>query len=66
MLVAEIFVDSVAGREYLSMLDGYFVYNQIFIIEYDVPKTTFRCRGTWGTYEWVVMPFGLKKSGATY
>ena len=66
MPVAEMLVDSAAGYEYLSMLDGYSGYNQIFIAEEDVPKTAFRCPGAIGTYEWVVMPFGLKNAGATY
>ncbi|KAK2436375.1 hypothetical protein QL285_021373 [Trifolium repens] len=66
MPVAEMFVDSAAGFEFLSMLDGYSGYNQIFIAEEDVSKTAFRCPGALGTYEWVVMPFGLKNAGATY
>src|SRR3954464_3602186 len=66
MPVAEMLVDSAAGFEYLSMLDGYSGYNQIFIAEDDVSKTVFRCPGAIGTYEWVVMPFGLKNAGATY
>jgi hypothetical protein len=41
MLVAEMLVDSTAGYEYLSMLDGYSGYNQIFITEEDVSKITF-------------------------
>ncbi|WJX95108.1 hypothetical protein P8452_76467 [Trifolium repens] len=66
MPVAEMLIDSAAGFEYLSMLDGYSGYNQIFIAKNDVPKTAFRCPGALGTYEWVVMPFGLKNAGATY
>ena len=66
MPVAEMLVDSAAGFEYLSMLDGYAGYNQIFIADDDVPKTALRCLGALGTYEWVVMPFGLKNSRATY
>ncbi|CAJ2645601.1 unnamed protein product [Trifolium pratense] len=66
MPVAEMLVDSAARHEYLSMLDGYSCYNQIFIDEDDVSKTAFRCPGALGTYEWVVMPFGLKNAGATY
>ena len=54
-------VDSAAGFEYLSMLDGYSGYNQIYIVEEDVSKTSFRCPGALGFYEWVVMPFGLTK-----
>src|SRR4051812_44385770 len=66
MPVAEMLVDSAAGFEYLSLLDGYSGYNQIFIADEDLPKTAFRCPGALGTYEWVVMPFGLKNAGATY
>ena len=29
-------------------------------------KTAFRCPGAIGTFEWLVMPFGLKNAGATY
>ena len=29
-------------------------------------KTTFRCPGAIGLFEWVVMTFGLKNAGATY
>src|ERR1051325_8282716 len=65
MPVAEMLIDSAAGFEYLSMLDGYSGYNQIFTTEEDVAKTAFRCPGALGTYEWVVMSFGLKNAGAT-
>src|SRR4051812_39473359 len=66
MPVAEMLVDSAAGIEYLSLLDGYSGYNQFFIADEDMPKTAFRCPGALGTYEWVVMPFGFKNAGATY
>ena len=59
-------VDSAAGYEYLSMLDSYSSYNQIYIAEEDVSKTAFRCPGALGFYEWIVMPFGLKNVGACY
>jgi hypothetical protein len=32
----------------------------------DVSKTTFRCPGFIGLFEWVVMTFGLNNAGATY
>lgn len=66
MLVAEMLVDSAVGHEYLSMLDGYSGYNQIFIVEEDVPKIAFRCLGALCAYEWEVMPFVLKNVGVTY
>jgi len=66
MSVAEMLVGSAAGYEYLSMLDGYSGYNQIYIAEEDVSKTAFRCPGVLGCYEWIVMPFGLKNVGACY
>jgi len=48
------------------MLDGYSGYNQIFIAEEDVSKIVVRCLGALGTYEWVVMPFGLRNARTTY
>jgi hypothetical protein len=32
----------------------------------DISKTAFICPGFVGLFEWVVMTFGLKNSGATY
>src|ERR1043165_7703235 len=45
MPVAEMLFDSATGFEYLSMLDGYAGYNQIFIVDDDVSKKAFRCPG---------------------
>ncbi|XP_057418138.1 uncharacterized protein LOC130712317 [Lotus japonicus] len=39
MPIAKMMVDSAAGHEYLSLLDGYSGYNQIFIAKEDVSKT---------------------------
>jgi hypothetical protein len=66
MLVVDLLVDRAFGYKVLSFMDGHSGYNQIFIAESDVHKTTFRCPGSIGTFEWVVMPFGLKNAGATY
>jgi hypothetical protein len=66
MPVADLLVDGASGYKVLSFMDGYSGYNQIFIAENDVHKTAFRCPGSIGTFEWVVMPFGLKNTGATY
>jgi hypothetical protein len=66
MPMANLLVDGVAGYQILSMMDGHSGYNQIFIVEEDVHKTAFRCPGSIGTFEWIVMPFGLKNAGETY
>ena len=66
MPVADLLVDEASGYKVLSFMDGHSSYNQIFIAESDIYKTAFRCPGSIGTFEWVVMPFGLKNAGATY
>ncbi|GKV11366.1 hypothetical protein SLEP1_g22629 [Rubroshorea leprosula] len=66
MPIADLLVDGVARHKILSFMDGHNGYNQIFIADADVQKTAFRCPGAVGTFEWVVMPFGLKNAGATY
>ncbi|KAM1136645.1 hypothetical protein PS2_034480 [Malus domestica] len=66
MPILDLLIDTTANHELLSFLDGYAGYNQIFIAIADVQKTTFRCPRALGTYEWVVMPFGLKNAGTTY
>ena len=42
------------------------MYNQILIVVDDISKTAFKCPGSLGMFEWLVMPFGLKNAGATY
>ena len=66
MPVADLLVDGASGYKVLSFMDGHSSYNQIFIAESDIYKTAFRCPGSIGTFEWVVMPFGLKNTGAIY
>ncbi|XP_050896171.1 uncharacterized protein LOC127102893 [Lathyrus oleraceus] len=62
MHVTEMLVESTAGYDYLSMLDGYSGYNQIFIAEEDVPKIAFRCPGALGTYKWIYIDDIVVKS----
>ncbi|KAH9309902.1 hypothetical protein KI387_037813, partial [Taxus chinensis] len=57
-------VDSTAGYEILSLMDGFSGYNQIKIAEEDQHKTAFIT--PWGTFCYQVMPFGLKNARATY
>ncbi|KAM1233697.1 hypothetical protein ACFX2J_003377 [Malus domestica] len=66
MPILDLLIDATANHAILSFMDGHAGYNQIFITEVDVHKTAFRCPGALGTYEWVVMPFGLKNVGAVY
>ncbi|XP_058198560.1 uncharacterized protein LOC131314085 [Rhododendron vialii] len=66
MPVVDHLVDATAGHRFLSFMDGYSGYNQIFIAEEDTHKTAFRCPGYIGLFEWIVMAFGLKNAGATY
>ena len=66
MSIADMLVDSTIGNEILSLLDSYLGYNQIYIAENGISKIVFRCTGALGTYEWIVMPFGLRNVGAMY
>ncbi|KAM2312102.1 hypothetical protein ACFXTH_022542 [Malus domestica] len=66
MPISDLLIDAVAHHKILSFMDGHDGYNQIFIVEADIHKITFRCPEAFDIYEWVVMPFGLKNAGATY
>ena len=60
----DLIVDATAGHEILSFMDAFSGYNQISMDLIDQEKTSF-ITGQ-GTYYYLVMPFGLKKAGATY
>ncbi|XP_059635368.1 uncharacterized protein LOC132277533 [Cornus florida] len=66
MLVADQLIDSAAKHEIMSFMDCHSGCTQIYIAEEDIPQMAFRCPGSIGTFEWVVMPFGLKNARATY
>ena len=66
MLIVDMLVDSIANNESLSYMDDFSGYNQILIAVEDIPKTAFRCPSSIETFEWLVMPFGLKNVGVTY
>eukprot|EP00253_Pinus_taeda_P025277 PITA_25277 len=57
-------LQSVAGSELMSFLDGFSGYNQILVHPDDRLKTKFRTK--WGTYAYQKMPFGLINAGATF
>ena len=60
----DLIVDAIAGHELLSFMDAFSGYNQISMDPDDQEKTSFVTAQ--GTYCYRVMPFGLKKAGATY
>ena len=66
MPIVDMLIDSTTNNELLSFMDSFSGYNQILITVDDISKTAFRCPGSLGTFEWLVMPFGLKNAGATY
>jgi hypothetical protein len=66
MPAVDLLIDSASGNKVISFLDGNAGYNQIFMAKEDVSKTTFRCPGFIGLFEWVIMTFGLKNAIATY
>eukprot|EP00253_Pinus_taeda_P022345 PITA_22345 len=57
-------LQSVAGSELMSFLDGFSGYNKILVHPDDQLKTTFRTK--WGTYAYQKMPFRLINAGATF
>ena len=57
-------VDATTGHELLNFMDAFSGYNQISMDPGDQEKTSFVTAQ--GTYCYRVMPFGLKKAGATY
>jgi hypothetical protein len=66
MPIADMLINNASGHQLISFLDGNAGYNQIFLVEEDMSKTTFRCPSFISLFEWVVMTFDLKNAGATY
>jgi hypothetical protein len=66
MPIANMLINNASGHQVISFLDGNAGYNQIFMAEEDMSKTTFRCPSFINLFEWVVMTFVLKNVGATY
>ena len=60
----DVLVDSTAKHQLLSFMDTFSSYNQIRMHEDDQEKTSFVT--SQGLFCYRVMPFGLKKAGATY
>ena len=60
----DLLIDSAAGSTMFSFMDGFSRYNQIRMAPKDTKKTAFRTPT--GNFYYIVMPFGLKNTGATY
>jgi hypothetical protein len=50
----------------ISFLDGNASYNNIFMAKKDLSKTALHCPGFISLFEWVVMTFRLRNTGAMY
>eukprot|EP00253_Pinus_taeda_P005266 PITA_05266 len=57
-------LQSVAGSELMSFLEGFSGYNHVLVHPDDQLKTTFRTK--WGTYAYQKMYFGLINAGANF
>ena len=51
MPIADLLVDAASGHKVISFMDDNAGYNQIFMVEEDVPKIAFRCPRAMGLYE---------------
>ena len=56
----DMLVNSTVGHAMLSFMDGFSNYNHILMAPEDREKTSFVTK--WGTYRYIVMPFGLKNA----
>jgi hypothetical protein len=65
MPIADMLINIASGHRVISFLDVNAGYNQIFMAEEDMSKMAFHCPGFIDLFEWVVMTFGLKNTGAT-
>jgi hypothetical protein len=52
-------LENIGGHEFYSFIDGFSGYHQIKIAQEDRYKTMFAIE--WGSYQYIVMPFGMKK-----
>jgi hypothetical protein len=51
MSIVDMLINNASGHRVISFLDGNASYNQIFMVEEDMSKMTFRCLGFTGLFE---------------
>jgi len=61
---ADAVLENVGGQETYSFMDGFLRYHQINISQEDKHKSTFTTK--WGSYQYTIIPFGLKNSLAVF
>lgn len=57
-------LEQLSGAQFFTSLDLKSGYHQLRIQDEDVPKTAFNTR--YGSFEWLVVPFGLRNSPALF
>ena len=62
--ISHCLLEEVGGHARYTFIDGYAGYNQILIALQNIHKTAFAT--PWGTFVWVIMPFGLCNAPATF
>ena len=66
MPLARMLIDLTTNHIVISLMHANASCNQVYIAKEYNPKIAFRCLWATETFEWVMMPFGLKNASVTY
>ena len=64
LIFITLLLEKVGGHARYNSMEGYACYKQMSIALADIHNTSFTT--SWGTFIWVVMPFGLCNAPATF